>query len=150
MSLVEVNDLSVNFKVEGGTLEAVRAVSFQIEKGETVALVGESGSGKSVTAYALVGLLDPAARVTGGRIEYQGQDLLTAGALGMTLAFEPTEQDAMLRPPRRRVACGVSEAAASACHDTMLGAKAPGLRSHYTSRGKATLLTNGASLLPTI
>ena len=44
MSLVEVKDLSVNFKVEGGTLEAVRAVSFQIEKGETVALVGESGS----------------------------------------------------------------------------------------------------------
>ena len=44
MSLVEVKDLEVNFKVEGGTLEAVRAVSFQIEKGETVALVGESGS----------------------------------------------------------------------------------------------------------
>ena len=59
---------------------ALDRVGFQVNAGERVAVVGESGSGKSVTAYALLGLLDPAARVTGGRIEYQGQDLLTAGA----------------------------------------------------------------------
>jgi ABC-type dipeptide/oligopeptide/nickel transport system ATPase component len=46
MSLLEVDDLSVNFKVESGALEAVRHVSFKIDQGETLALVGESGSGK--------------------------------------------------------------------------------------------------------
>ena len=57
MSLLEVNDLSVSFKVEGGTLEAVARVSFRIEQGETLALVGESGSGKSVTALSILQLL---------------------------------------------------------------------------------------------
>ena len=79
MSLVEVNDLSVNFKVEGGTLEAVRAVSFQIEKGETVALVGESGSGKSVTALSILQLLPyPKAWHPSGSIRLDGRELIGA------------------------------------------------------------------------
>ena len=79
MSLVEVNDLSVNFKVEGGTLEAVRAVSFRIEKGETVALVGESGSGKSVTALSLLQLLPyPKAWHPSGSIRLDGHELIGA------------------------------------------------------------------------
>ena len=79
MSLVEVNDLSVNFKVEGGTLEAVRAVSFQIEKGETVALVGESGSGKSVTALSIPQLLPyPKAWHPSGSIRLDGRELIGA------------------------------------------------------------------------
>jgi microcin C transport system ATP-binding protein len=79
MSLVEVKDLSVNFKVEGGTLEAVRAVSFQIEKGETVALVGESGSGKSVTALSILQLLPyPKAWHPSGSIRLDGRELIGA------------------------------------------------------------------------
>ncbi|HEX2478529.1 MAG TPA: ABC transporter ATP-binding protein [Geminicoccaceae bacterium] len=79
MSLLEVKDLSVNFKVEGGTLEAVRAVSFQIEKGETVALVGESGSGKSVTALSILQLLPyPKAWHPSGSIRLDGRELIGA------------------------------------------------------------------------
>ena len=79
MSLLEIEDLSVNFKVEGGTLEAVRHVSFKIEQGETVALVGESGSGKSVTALSILQLLPyPKAWHPGGRIRLDGRDLLGA------------------------------------------------------------------------
>jgi microcin C transport system ATP-binding protein len=79
MSLVEVKDLSVNFKVEAGELEAVRRVSFHIDKGETVALVGESGSGKSVTALSLLQLLPyPKAWHPSGSIRLDGRELIGA------------------------------------------------------------------------
>ena len=80
MSLLEVNDLSVNFKVEGGTLEAVRRVSFEIRKGETVALVGESGSGKSVTALSVLQLLPypKAWHPHGSSIRLDGRELIDA------------------------------------------------------------------------
>jgi len=55
--LLAVRDLSVTFAVQGGEIEAVRHVSFDIERGESVALVGESGSGKSVTALSIMQLL---------------------------------------------------------------------------------------------
>jgi peptide/nickel transport system ATP-binding protein len=60
-------------------VRALENVAFEVARGETVALVGESGSGKSVTAYALLGLLDPAAQVTSGRIFFGGLELLRAG-----------------------------------------------------------------------
>ncbi len=73
--LLEVHDLSVEFPVEGRTIRAVRGVSFGLERGETLGIVGESGSGKSVTALAIIQLLDSPGRVTGGEIMFAGQDL---------------------------------------------------------------------------
>jgi microcin C transport system ATP-binding protein len=80
MSLLQVEDLSVNFRVEGGTLEAVRKVSFAIDQGETLALVGESGSGKSVTALSILQLLPyPKAWHPGGSIRLDDKELIGAG-----------------------------------------------------------------------
>ncbi len=63
-------------------MRALDNVSFAVDKGETIALVGESGSGKSVTAYAVMGILDPAGRVTAGRAMLGGLDLLAASPGG--------------------------------------------------------------------
>ena len=76
--LLAIEDLRVTFATRHGPVEALRGVSIAIERGETVGIVGESGSGKSVTALTAMGLLDSAGRVTGGRIHFRGQDLLTA------------------------------------------------------------------------
>ena len=62
-----MEDLRVEFWTERGTIYAVNGVSFDIAKGETLGIVGESGSGKSVTALALLGILDRAGRVVGGQ-----------------------------------------------------------------------------------
>ena len=75
--LLSVQDLSVAFSQGGGETLAVDHVSFDIGKGETVALVGESGSGKSVTALSVLKLLAyPAASHPSGQILFNGQDLL--------------------------------------------------------------------------
>jgi peptide/nickel transport system ATP-binding protein len=76
--LLAVEDLSVSFRTRSGTVRALEGVGFTIARGETVGIVGESGSGKSVTAYAVMRLLDPAARVTSGRIVFGGLDMLAA------------------------------------------------------------------------
>ena len=77
--LIEVKDLSVSFRIGRNNIEAVRGVSFHIDKGETVALVGESGSGKSVTALSILQLLPyPKAFHPTGSIKFNGQELLGA------------------------------------------------------------------------
>jgi microcin C transport system ATP-binding protein len=79
MSLVDVRDLSVTFKIEGGELAAVRNISFTIEPGETLAIVGESGSGKSVTALSIMQLLPyPKAFHPSGSIRLEGRELVGA------------------------------------------------------------------------
>ncbi len=77
--LLSVRDLSVTFDTPEGAVEAVRHVSFDLGRGETVALVGESGSGKSVTALSIVQLLPyPPARHPGGSILFQGEEMIGA------------------------------------------------------------------------
>jgi len=83
-ALLAVRDLSVSFAVDGGEVEAVRRVSFDIERGESVALVGESGSGKSVTALSIMQLLPyPTARHPSGSILFQGRELVGAAEATM-------------------------------------------------------------------
>jgi len=74
---LEVKNLSVGFRQDGQTVEAVKNVSFHVAKGETVALVGESGSGKSVTALSTVSLLPDSAQISGS-ITYDGAQMVGA------------------------------------------------------------------------
>ena len=79
-NLIEVRDLSVEFVGGDRVQRVVEGVSFDIRRGETLALVGESGSGKSVTAHSILRLLPyPLARHPSGSIRYDGQDLLSLG-----------------------------------------------------------------------
>ncbi|OOO00251.1 MAG: hypothetical protein ATN35_08415 [Epulopiscium sp. Nele67-Bin004] len=73
---LSVENLSVSFRATGGTVKAVRNISFDLEEGETLAVVGESGSGKSVTTRAIMGILAGNSIIEGGRIMYDGEDLL--------------------------------------------------------------------------
>ena len=75
--LLDVRDVSVDFRTVGGTVHAVRGNSFSVGKGETLALVGESGSGKSVTARAIMRMLAENAEVGGGtKVLFRGRDLM--------------------------------------------------------------------------
>ncbi|MFJ4515447.1 ABC transporter ATP-binding protein [Streptomyces sp. NPDC088816] len=75
--LLEVRDLYVEFRTRDGIVHAVNGVGYEVEEGETLAVLGESGSGKSVTAQAVMGILDvPPGRISGGRILFRGRDLL--------------------------------------------------------------------------
>jgi peptide/nickel transport system ATP-binding protein len=74
--LLEVQDLAVEFHTAAGTVHAVNGISWRLERGETLALLGESGSGKSVSAAAIMNLIDsPPGHVTAGRALFRGQDL---------------------------------------------------------------------------
>jgi oligopeptide transport system ATP-binding protein len=75
--LLEVRDLHVEFRTREGVARAVNGVTYGVDAGETVAVLGESGSGKSVTAQAVMGILDmPPGRITAGEILFRGRDLL--------------------------------------------------------------------------
>ena len=75
--LLEVENLSINFRTENGLVEAVKRVSLSLENGGSLAIVGESGSGKSVTALSLARLLPaPPAEFASGSIRFEGRDIL--------------------------------------------------------------------------
>ncbi len=74
--VLQVNNLVVNFKTDNGILHAVRDVSFDLYRGETLCIVGESGSGKSVTSKAIMGILANNAIIENGNIIYRGDNLL--------------------------------------------------------------------------
>ncbi|MGI6631807.1 MAG: ABC transporter ATP-binding protein [Bacillota bacterium] len=76
MTILQVNDLRISFRAYGGLVQAVRGISFNLNRGETVAIVGESGSGKSVSVKAIMGILPQNAIIESGEILYDGKDLI--------------------------------------------------------------------------
>jgi oligopeptide/dipeptide ABC transporter ATP-binding protein len=76
--LLDVSDLEIRFRTPGGPVYAVQGISLTVEPGQTVAIIGESGSGKTVSAYAVMGLLPPSARVSGS-IRFRGVEIVGLG-----------------------------------------------------------------------
>jgi peptide/nickel transport system ATP-binding protein len=105
--ILNVEGLRVSYRVDGKDAEALRDVSFNIRPGETVGLVGESGSGKSTLALAIMRQLATNGFATGGRIEFEGQDLLQVSeermraVWGRGLAFVPQNPATALNPSMR-------------------------------------------------
>ncbi|SHF79622.1 oligopeptide transport system ATP-binding protein [Jatrophihabitans endophyticus] len=132
--LLVVHDLHVDFAVPGGAVRAVRGVSFELAAGETLAVLGESGSGKSVTAQAIMGLLDPHRATVRGAVRFRGTELV-----GRTRAQRRRE-------PGRRVAMVFQDALAALNPVASVGAQiAEVLRVHdglsrRDARGRAVEL----------
>ena len=82
MALLEVDQLRVTLQTSRGAVEALRGVSFTLDRGQTLGLIGESGCGKSLTALALMGLLPEGAQVAGS-IRFDGRELTTLGEAGL-------------------------------------------------------------------
>ena len=106
-ALIDVRELGVAYRFGGQVNQAVRGVSFQIDKGETVAIVGESGSGKLTLANAILGLLPENAQVTGGQLRVDGIDLTHATEKvkrqirGGTIGLVPQDPMVSLNPTLR-------------------------------------------------
>lgn len=83
--VLEVDSLKVDFFTQRGTVQAVRDVTFQIARGETLGLVGESGSGKSVTAQAILGMIELPGKIVGGDVRWKGESLVTGKNVDKTL-----------------------------------------------------------------
>ncbi|NLV74016.1 MAG: ABC transporter ATP-binding protein [Chloroflexi bacterium] len=76
-ALLDVQNLETKFFTQDGVVNAVNGVSFHVDEGETLGLVGESGCGKSVSMLSVMRLVSPPGRVTGGKVFFEGRDLLT-------------------------------------------------------------------------
>ena len=107
MTFLKVKDLQVEFRVDKKMIKPIEGVSFQMQKGEVLGMVGETGSGKSLTAHAIVGLSTLAGGVIGGRIEFEGRDLLSLSEKEMQsirggqIAFIPQNPMTSLDPVYR-------------------------------------------------
>jgi oligopeptide/dipeptide ABC transporter ATP-binding protein len=109
VSLLELQDLQVEFDTDSGAVRVVRGVSLDVQTGETVALVGESGCGKSVTALSIMRLLS--GRLSGGRVLFEGRDLaalsevemrgVRGGRIGMIFQEPMTSLNPVLRVGRQ-------------------------------------------------
>jgi len=75
-AILEIEDLSVHFPINIGTVRAVEGVDLELEQGEVMGLVGESGCGKSTLGFSILRLLRPPGEIVGGRILYHGQDIV--------------------------------------------------------------------------
>ena len=75
--VLEVSDLHTTFKTDNGDVAAVNGVSFNLEPGKTLGIVGESGSGKSVSAYSIMQILADNGKITGGKVLFKGEDIVT-------------------------------------------------------------------------
>jgi len=91
--ILEVRDLSINFRTQQGILKAVREVSFDLYRGETLAIVGESGSGKSVTSRAIIGILAGNSIHAGGQIYYHSSDVRKLRKFQEMLESEDSTED---------------------------------------------------------
>jgi oligopeptide transport system ATP-binding protein len=91
--ILEVRDLSINFRTQQGVLKAVREVSFDLYRGETLAIVGESGSGKSVTSRAIIGILAGNSIHAGGQIYYHSSDVRKLRKFQEMLESEDSTED---------------------------------------------------------
>ena len=104
MPLLEIENLTVEFKTGSGWFRAVDQVSLAVDKGEVLAVVGESGSGKSVSMLAVMGLLPWTAKVTADRMSFEGKDLLDMAAaakrkiIGKDIAMIFQEPSTSLNP----------------------------------------------------
>ncbi len=118
--LIRIRDLAIDFRIEGGILQAVRGVSFRIPAGGTVALVGESGSGKSVTAQAIMGLLPRNAQIARGSILYHDPEA-GEGAPPIDIARLPHEGAAIRALRGRRISIIFQEPMTSLSPVHMIG-----------------------------
>lgn len=104
MNVLEVKNLNLGFETEAGFKQALYNVSLSLEKGKMHALVGESGCGKTMTAMSILQLLPKAAKITGGQIYFNGQDLLKLGSnelekiRGSKIALIPQDPMTSLNP----------------------------------------------------
>jgi dipeptide transport system ATP-binding protein len=103
-SLLNVENLSVDFQLRGRTVTAIESIDLNVQPGETVAIVGESGSGKSVTSLAIMGLIRKPGIIRTGKVSFNGEDLLALSArkrrkhLGKELSMIFQEPSVSLNP----------------------------------------------------
>lgn len=97
--MLSISDFAVSFRTRRGEVQAVRGISFDVAKGETLGIVGESGSGKSVTSYALMRILDAGGRIKAGSAVFDGRDLAQAAERDMQ-AIRGREISMIFQNPR--------------------------------------------------